>query len=394
MATGTRIVWAAGLAVAALALGPASALGQGATQATPAKAPAVESTLAIGDKAPKLDVVKWVKGEPVDGFKAGTVSVVEFWATWCGPCKVSIPHLTEVAKANPDVRVIGVSIWEDSQDPSPQESDAYLKKVEAFVATMGDAMDYHVAYGGVDDDARRPGKNTMARTWMRPANQNGIPAAFIVGKKGTIEWIGHPLSPGFDAALSEIKAGTYDSKAAAARAAKEQELSRTERRLARQLRDARESGDARGAAALADQIMELSPSAFGRYATLKFRVLLLDAKDADGAYGYARSLLQGAYAQDPQTLNSVAWTIVDDKDIEPRNLEVAMLLAERADEASDRKDPMIIDTLARVHFEKKDLPKAIEVQTRAISSLEERHGDAARAELTATLERYKAAAGG
>jgi len=77
MATGTRIVWAAGLAVAALALGPASALGQGATQATPAKAPAVESTLAIGDKAPKLDVVKWVKGEPVDGFKAGTVSVVD-----------------------------------------------------------------------------------------------------------------------------------------------------------------------------------------------------------------------------------------------------------------------------------------------------------------------------
>src|SRR5262249_55752858 len=72
-------------------------------------------SLGIGDPAPKLEVKSFVKGEPVKEFEPGKNYVVEFWATWCGPCKATIPHLTELQKKHPEVAFIGVSIWEEDQ---------------------------------------------------------------------------------------------------------------------------------------------------------------------------------------------------------------------------------------------------------------------------------------
>src|SRR2546425_1106795 len=68
--------------------------------------------LGLGDPAPKLEVKSFVKGEPVKGFEPGKNYVVEFWATWCPPCRTSIPHLTELQKKHPDVIFIGVSVFE------------------------------------------------------------------------------------------------------------------------------------------------------------------------------------------------------------------------------------------------------------------------------------------
>src|SRR5262245_10516457 len=95
--------------------------------------PVSAAGLGIGSKAPPFEVNKFVKGEPVKQFDKGKIYVVEFWATWCGPCRESIPHLTELQKKYQDVVFIGVSVWEESQ-----------AKVEPFVKKMGEKMDYRV----------------------------------------------------------------------------------------------------------------------------------------------------------------------------------------------------------------------------------------------------------
>ena len=57
---------------------------------------APEPTLKMGDPAPKLTNGKWVQGDAVKKFEPGKVYVIECWATWCGPCVASIPHVNEI----------------------------------------------------------------------------------------------------------------------------------------------------------------------------------------------------------------------------------------------------------------------------------------------------------
>src|SRR5688572_27537114 len=76
---------------------------------------AAAPTLNVGDKAPKLSIENWVKGDEVKALGDGKVYVVEFWATWCPPCVKSIPMLTEIQKdfKKQGVTVIGVASSED-----------------------------------------------------------------------------------------------------------------------------------------------------------------------------------------------------------------------------------------------------------------------------------------
>ncbi|RYG36917.1 TlpA family protein disulfide reductase [bacterium] len=160
-----------------------------AVAATSAYAAAEPGELAPGAPAPELSIKRWVKGNPVKEFDKDKIYVVEFWATWCGPCKTSIPHLSELAKKNTDVTFIGVGIWEEDEGDN----------IDKFVKDMGDKMSYNVAYSG--------NKDGMAASWMEPFGQNGIPSSFIV-KQGKVQWVGHPMS--MDKPLEEIKAGTFD----------------------------------------------------------------------------------------------------------------------------------------------------------------------------------------
>lgn len=69
--------------------------------------------LNIGSAAPQLRVRAWLKGTPVTKFEKGKVYVMEFWATWCHPCKVAMPHLSALAdKYRDKVVFTGVDVYE------------------------------------------------------------------------------------------------------------------------------------------------------------------------------------------------------------------------------------------------------------------------------------------
>ena len=151
--------------------------------------------LTLGSKAPKLEVKEFIKGDAIKEFEKGKIYVVEFWATWCGPCRATIPHLSKLQKQYKDVAFIGVSVWEKDQD-----------LVGKFVEEMGDDMDYRVAIDLVPE-GEGGDEGAMAKNWMVPAEQDGIPAAFIVNGDGVVAWIGHPGE--LDKPLDQIVLGKW-----------------------------------------------------------------------------------------------------------------------------------------------------------------------------------------
>jgi thiol-disulfide isomerase/thioredoxin len=141
-----------------------------------------EERLTVGSEAPPLDIEHWLNKEPVPKFEMGKVYVVEFWATWCGPCVASMPHLKELQERHAeDLVVIGVS------DEDPDTIDEFLDK-EKDGRTFREITD---SYWLTTDPDR-----SVYKDYMTASDHRGIPTSFIIGMTGEIEWVGHPSSLG------------------------------------------------------------------------------------------------------------------------------------------------------------------------------------------------------
>jgi thiol-disulfide isomerase/thioredoxin len=327
-----------------------------AALALAATAARAEGVLGIGDPAPKLEVKEFVKGEPVKSLEKGKVYVVEFWATWCGPCRATIPHLTELQKAHKDVTFIGVSVYERDAD-----------KVKPFVKDMGDKMDYRVAEDAVPE-GKKAAEGFMAKHWMDAAAQEGIPTAFIVNADGKIAWIGHPTE--MEKPLDDILAGKWDLKAEAAKAKEEAERRQKLQQIANKLRSAQRSGDMKEVLAVVDDVVKDDPKMETALGGLKLHALCA-LGDAQKAADYGRKLIGETYKDNAQQLNEIAWGIVDpdkaqDKKPDAKLLRVALDAATKANDLEKGKDPGILDTLAAAHFANGDVDKAIELQEKAV----------------------------
>jgi thiol-disulfide isomerase/thioredoxin len=147
----------------------------------PAAKQKVFHPLKVGDPAPVLKVDKWLQGKPVNRFEPGKVYVIEFWATWCGPCMIFMPELTELQAQYRDqgVTMIGFTALNLMAVPGNTE-----EKATEFLNKRGRNLRYTFAF------ANDP---LMYDTWMKAAGREGIPCSFVVDRSGRIAHIGNPI---------------------------------------------------------------------------------------------------------------------------------------------------------------------------------------------------------
>lgn len=321
---------------------------------------AQDATLKVGDAAPPLQVAKWVKGEPV-AFEEGRIYVVEFWATWCGPCVASMPHLSELQDRYKDkVTFVGVT----TEDPNNT-----LDAVEKMVERKGAGMGYTVAW----DDA---GKTNEA--YMRASGQNGIPCSFVVDGKGRIAYIGHPAT--LDVVLAWVVAGKWDPEKSMAEMGQ----------LYQRVKEIFQMDRSMAVPALTTFEKE-HPDFAPVLEEPKFHLMLGLGTTSEASEIGAKLVEKAIKYNSPEKLNEIAWTIVDPaNDLKDRDVGLAMNAAEKAVELTKGEDGAILDTLARCYHWKGEIKKAIEIQTKAVEKAVD--NPEMLGELQRVLDSYKAEA--
>jgi thiol-disulfide isomerase/thioredoxin len=162
---------------------------------------AAQPTFKIGDRAPAIEPITWLQGNPVSKYDPGRVYVIEFWATWCPPCIKTIPHLSALQQKYPTTLTI-VGVNAEGLLGFEAKPDA----VRDFMSKHGKEMAYTVAM-------ENPVKQTISKTWVTATGSMGAPTAGIVDRHGKLVWIGYPdVAKGytFDQALEDTLAGKVD----------------------------------------------------------------------------------------------------------------------------------------------------------------------------------------
>lgn len=128
----------------------------------------------LGQEAPKLVVEKWLSPEPNTKDK---FVLIDFWATWCGPCRKAIPELNKFQKEFADkLVVIGIS-------------DETEEKVQSMKSP---AMEYASA---IDPQGRM----------KKQLEVKGIPHVIVIDPKGIVRWEGYPLLGGHELTEEVLK---------------------------------------------------------------------------------------------------------------------------------------------------------------------------------------------
>ena len=306
--------------------------------------------LKVGDKAPALSSVDWLRGEPIPKFTPGHVYVLDFWATWCGPCMQSIPHLNALAKKHADqnVHVVGLAVW-------PRRGQ---RPTRAFIARRQD-MNYQI---GEDNLAGK-----VARDYLTSSGINTSPTAMIVDQQGKIAWIGHPMMQ-IDQVLEAVIAGSFDAKEQAKKDQKRQRALMKAQQLNQQIIAAQQEGDTEAMIELTGQLIDLDPELFAHAGVFRYYLLLVKNDDAAAAQAYAQELIGATLAKLPRGLDMLAAQIAtnDGFSDEQRDLDLALQASIKSNELANYKDAISLDTLAKVHDARGDVRQALEWQTKAV----------------------------
>ena len=300
--------------------------------------------LAVGDPAPPLTVTDWLSGDKVESFAEGKSYVVEFWATWCGPCIVMMPHLSDLQEQYRDegLTVVGLS----SKDANNGQ-----EKVAKFVAKRKKHLKYTMAYA---DD-----RDTYA-AYMTASGQRGIPCTFVVDEAGKIAYIGHPMYLGL--VIPKVVAGTWTADDMASVDKAEADVQGMFKALS--------GADAEaGLAALAEfntKYPELSDIPYFVAPSLR---LMIKAEKFDQVKEFAEARIKKASEQgDASALNSLAGTLAGTDGAAADDLNTLALKAASKAVELDGTDPVVLYLSAKAHFAAGQKATARELGAKAIAA--------------------------
>lgn len=130
-----------------------------------------------GEVAPEIAVAKWIEQEPLKISELrGQVVLLDFWATWCGPCIIAFPHLKAWYKKYKDkgLVIVGMTKYYGQGGGRPMKPAEELSFVQKFVKDHG--LPYGIAVADTEDN-------------MRNYGVTGIPTAVLIDRRGIVRFV-------------------------------------------------------------------------------------------------------------------------------------------------------------------------------------------------------------
>ncbi|MBX9791075.1 MAG: TlpA family protein disulfide reductase [Pirellulales bacterium] len=128
--------------------------------------------LEIGQQAPPLSIARWLDGQPRSlADLRGQVVVLDFWATWCGPCRASIPMLKQLQEQFAGKPVTFISIH-----PAERDVDALAAKISEFTKSNGWQFVAAIDSGRMTEDSVTTNAYAV----------RGFPETLVIGPDGNI----------------------------------------------------------------------------------------------------------------------------------------------------------------------------------------------------------------
>lgn len=300
----------------------------------------------VGELAPELGALTPLAGERATALERGKVHLVVFWAPWSGASTQLFPRLADLQRRHGErgLRVLAITAA-DARGSTFESARASVDELRAFGG-------FSIAF------------DATATSQQRFLGSSLPPLSFLVDRDGRVVVAGNPVEA--ELRLPAVLAGQHDLDLIVSEVERRPLVLADGIRLQRALDDAYRRGDWPGVRARCDELLALDRARFRRFAVVRFQALLLGAGRLDEAYAEGRALLEGIARDDVGMLGTIAWSIVDPgAHVERRDLALAAECAQRAVDLSGRRNPTLLETLARVHHALGALERAIDVQREA-----------------------------